>query len=120
MLAYILADSKCQSACSPQATGSFLPFIPSRLGHNAALDAAVSCLCGIYGDRQATTREPTPATMQKYGASLRILRTFVADSMFRTQSETICASIVLQICEVRLPFVGGPIGFCVIYLFNLG
>lgn len=102
MFAFILTDSKCQSVFSPQAAGGFFPFIPGRLGSNAALDAAISCLCNIYSDA-LTGRNTSAATTKKYVASLEALQVCVADPIVRIQSETICASLIIQIYEVRSP-----------------
>lgn len=100
MFAFILTDPKCQSVFSPQAAGSFFPFIPSRLGRNAALDAAISCLCDIYNDI-LRGKNGSAATTKKYVASLEALQVCVADPILRIQSETICASLIIQIYEVR-------------------
>ena len=78
--------------------GSFFQFVPARIGQNAALDDAVSCLCGIYcSPRGAQTR-----IYQSYVTALSSLRRSLSDTSLRMESETLCASILLQMCEVSL------------------
>ncbi len=102
MFTYILQDPMCHSVFSPQASSSFFPFIPGRLGINAALDAAIPCLCDIYGDIRRG-KQISAATTHRYVLCLGALRSCVADPGLRKQSETICASLIIQICEVRTP-----------------
>lgn len=76
--------------------GSFFQFVPARMGRNAALDDAVSCLCGIY-------RSPYnlyAGIYQSYVKALSSLRGCLTDASLRMESETLCASILLQMCEV--------------------
>ncbi|KAH8890411.1 hypothetical protein GQ53DRAFT_175987 [Thozetella sp. PMI_491] len=101
MFAHILQDPTCQSVFSPQAACTFFPFIPSRLGRNAALDAAILCLCDIYSDVRGG-KQISPATTKKYIVCLSTLRASVADPELRTQSETLCASLIVQTCELML------------------
>lgn len=81
--------------------GSYLHFIPARLGRNPALDAAVSCLCAMYIDTQAKTASTRRTATRRYVQSLQALRLCVEDPQVRLQSETICVSILMQLCEVR-------------------
>ena len=102
MLVHILVDPNCQSVFSPQVVGTFLPLLPPRLGYNTALDAAISCLCSMYRDFLVSGRTSF-GTTRKYVATLGALQKCVADPSQRTKSETICASLIVQICEVSLP-----------------
>ncbi|KAH8892453.1 subtilisin-like protein [Thozetella sp. PMI_491] len=101
MLAHILTDPKCSWVYGPQAAEGFLIFVPARLGHNAALDAIIPCLCSMYSDllRGGTASE---STFRKYVAALRALRRCIADPVYRPQSETIAASLIVEICELQL------------------
>jgi hypothetical protein len=100
MYSHILMDPQCQSVFSPQAVGGFFPFIPERLGLNEALDAAIPCLYGMYGDLLAG-RNASATTMQGYVTCLGALRRCIVDPVLRMQSETLCASLIVQIFEVR-------------------
>lgn len=96
----IIDNDKAQKLLPLQAVGSFLPSIPSRLGRNVALDAATASLCSIYVDYLTAKPPGSNATIQRYIASLRALQDCIQDRDLRSQSETICASIIVQMCEV--------------------
>jgi hypothetical protein len=97
----IVTNEVAQDLLPLQTVGSFLSSIPARLGRNAALDAVVASLCSIYVDYLTTGSTGSNATLKKYINSLNALQTCVQDPEMRTQSETICASILIQTCEVR-------------------
>ena len=99
---HILTDSGSDRVFSPQTIDILFPFIPRRLGFNLALDAAVVCLCTMYGSLVIGDR-PSRETCAKYVAALGVLRSFLDDQLHRHQLETICASVIMQICEVREP-----------------
>ena len=97
-LVYCLG-SKVKGALIPLwLVGSFFQFVPARMGRNAALDDAVSCLCGIYCSPYAFH----VGIYQNYVKALSSLRGCLSDASLRMDSETLCASILLQICEVSL------------------
>ena len=101
-LVYCL-DSKVGGALIPlRLVGSFFDFIPVRLGHNAALDNAVSCICSLYQGTNSTSYSVDREVGQKYISSLSSLRKCVSDDSLRMESETLCASILLQMCEVSV------------------
>lgn len=77
--------------------GSFFQFVPARMGRNAALDDAVSCLCDIY----RSSYNCHSGVYQSYVKALSSLRGCLSDTSIRMESETLCASILLQICEVN-------------------
>lgn len=79
--------------------------MPARLGHNAALDAAVSCLCLIYFERTpATAYSMHKDIYQSYAKALGSLRGCLEEGNERQmEAETLCASIILQMCEVSFP-----------------
>jgi hypothetical protein len=100
-LVYCL-ESKVKGTLIPlRLVGSFFEFIPARLGHNAALDDAVSCLCAIYCGTPSTPYKLHKEIYQSYARALSSLRRCLSDSSLRIESETLCASILLQMCEVR-------------------
>lgn len=76
--------------------GSFFQFVPARIGRSVALDDAVSCLCGIYSSPYSFH-----ASIYKgYAKALSSLRGCLSDDSQRMNSETLCASILLQMCEL--------------------
>lgn len=97
----IIDNDRAQTLLPLQAVG-FLPSIPSRLGQNAALDAAIASLCSIYVDFLTAKTMGSNTTLQKYIAGLNALQGCVNDPRLRLQSETICAAIIIQMCEVCL------------------
>jgi hypothetical protein len=99
-LVYCL-ESKVKGTLIPlRLVGPFFEFIPARLGHNAALDDAVSCLCAIYCGAPSTPYNFHKEIYQSYVRALSSLRGCLSDTSLRMESETLCASILLQICEV--------------------
>ena len=106
MLVHVLEHPSSHALLSLSALGSFFPLIPARLGHNTALDTAIACLCGIYGDFfqsrlvRGSPRDISAGVLRSYTTSLSALQGYVRDSQRRGEAETICASIVLQLCEV--------------------
>jgi len=100
ILAYMLNDPKSQALFPLKSHGDFYDFIPSRLGRNLALDDTISCLCGIYADTLTNNPTTSEIAIRRYAKSLSSLRTCLEEPQLRTESETICASIVLQLCEV--------------------
>ncbi|KAB5578873.1 hypothetical protein GE09DRAFT_562855 [Coniochaeta sp. 2T2.1] len=98
----IIDNDKAQTLLPLKAVGSFLPSIPIRLGRNAALDAVTASLCSIYVDYLTVKSARSRATIQKYISSLRTLQDCIRDPELRSQSETICASIIIQMCELMI------------------
>ena len=80
--------------------GSFFDFIPSRMGINTALDDVVSCLCCIYSKKLSTPYGYQKDIYQRYVKALASTRRCLEDPGLRMESETLCASILLQMCEV--------------------
>ena len=103
-LVYCL-DSKVKGELIPlRIVGSFFQFIPARIGRNAALDDAVSCLCAIYRGNPATPYSMNKEACKSYVKALSSLRACLDDAAIQMEAETLCASIVLQICEARLKY----------------
>ncbi|KAF5856119.1 hypothetical protein ETB97_007859 [Aspergillus alliaceus] len=99
-LVYILDDPGSQGVFPLTSHGNFYRYIPSRLGGNIALDSAVSCLCTVYTDLSAGWGGISERAWRTYARSLGALRLCLGDPERCFQSETICASIVLQLCEL--------------------
>ncbi|KAJ9136575.1 hypothetical protein NKR23_g9710 [Pleurostoma richardsiae] len=101
-LCRILTDAKAESYFPLQAWGNFFQFIPGRLGQNSSLDASVACLYSIYEDNFSESSGVSRATIEQYGYTLSALQACVKDPQLRTDSGTICTSIILQLCELMM------------------
>ncbi|KAB8071261.1 hypothetical protein BDV29DRAFT_159681 [Aspergillus leporis] len=99
-LIYILKNPSSRKVFPLNSHGNFYHYIPSRLGHNHALDSAISCLCIVYADSPAGQGVISERARQENTKSLRALRLCLDDPKCYFQSETICASIVLKLCEL--------------------
>ncbi|KIY02498.1 uncharacterized protein Z520_00963 [Fonsecaea multimorphosa CBS 102226] len=106
-LCYILDEPQNRHAFPIKSHGRFYAMIPARLGRNTALDDAASCLCGIYVDSLRSTQPPSEECLRLYARSLRSLRKSLDIQHTRAQAETICASIIMQGCELVLDDDGG-------------
>lgn len=96
--------SKVEGTLIPlRLVGSFFDFIPARMGLNTALDDVVSCLCSIYSRKFRTPYGYQRDTYQSYIKALASVRGCLEDPTLRMESETLCASILLQMCEVSSP-----------------
>ena len=100
MLCHILTDPKSQRVFQLQSLSNFFQFVPSRLGHNAALDASISCLCSIFTNLLNESTTISKTTFKHYGRSIRALQSCLRHEDTRSDPNTICASIILQLCEV--------------------
>ncbi|KAF7858928.1 hypothetical protein EAF04_008969 [Stromatinia cepivora] len=80
--------------------GSFFQHIPGRLGYSIALDDAVSCVCSLYCDRSSNEHTKSKVIYRNYIRALSSLQKCLADEDLRFQSETLCASLLLQMCEL--------------------
>ena len=94
-------DSKVKGTLIPlRIIGSFFDYIPARLGHNLALDDAVSCVCNIYCGGPSSPANIQNLIYQSYVRAISSLRGCLGDTSVRMEPETLCASILLQMCEV--------------------
>jgi hypothetical protein len=99
-LVYCLESKVKDPLVSLRLVGSFFDFIPARIGRNAALDAAVSCLCALYCGIPSAPYNSNRNIYQSYVRALSSLRCCLNDASFQMESETLCASILLHMCEV--------------------
>jgi len=81
--------------------GSFFDSIPARMGFNKALDDVVYCLCSVYSKKFLATYEYQRDIYESYIRALAPLRRCLEDQDKKMELETVCASILLRICEVR-------------------
>jgi hypothetical protein len=67
-----------------------------------ALDDAVSCVVAIYRGTPSSSYSTDREVYQSYVKALSSLRSCLSDASLRMEAETLCASILLQMCEVRI------------------
>lgn len=81
--------------------GSFFEFLPPRVGHNPALDAALRCLLHVH--RQVCSNEVARLheDFQSYSQALSLIRKDITRFQSKTPSETLCAAMLLSLYEVR-------------------
>lgn len=101
-LCYILERPYPFTLFPIKSLGNFFQFVPCRVGYNAALDKAISCLCSMYTRWRICTPRVSKYSVRLYTESLKHLRKCLAVPQLRAKSETICASIILQLCEVGI------------------
>ncbi|KAF7889336.1 uncharacterized protein EAF01_010829 [Botrytis porri] len=80
--------------------GSFFQYIPDRLGHNIALDDAITCVCSLYCDTSSDEYTKSKAIYRNYIRALSSLQKCLVEERLRFQPETLCASLLLQMCEL--------------------
>lgn len=96
-------DSKVKEPLVPlRMSGSFFDFVPARIGHNEALDDAVACMSAIYRGTPSISYIADRDIYQSYVKALASLRSCLDDPSLQFEAETLCASIMLQMCEVRV------------------
>ncbi len=88
--------------------GPFVNHIPSRLGRNKGLDAAVGALVAAHAGVCLGLRHPSAAILSKYTVALTEVRLALDDPVAATSTESLCAVMLLCICQ---SFLGG--GECV-------
>lgn len=81
--------------------GSFLNFVPSRLGHSEALDDAVQCICTAYSSLRCENRAVLEGR-REYSKALKSLRKSVQDTDTALSSNVLCAAVLLSWYEVGL------------------
>ncbi|KAF1963259.1 hypothetical protein CC80DRAFT_852 [Byssothecium circinans] len=81
------------------AFGPFIRDVPSRLGHNTALDTAVACLISAHSTlvHQEDTKEIVDPGL--YMRAVQTLQTKLEDPQQFLSSNTLCASVLLGIVE---------------------
>ncbi|KAF2205070.1 hypothetical protein GQ43DRAFT_428457 [Delitschia confertaspora ATCC 74209] len=111
VLSQALFDALTASGLQPghhmSAFGPFMFKIPERVGHNAALDAAVACLVHAHSSlvhRKGATEIANP---RLYLSAVQALQTCLEDPQEGMSSNTLCASVLLGLVEAMAgPRVG--------------
>lgn len=83
--------------------GSYIRFIPSRIGHSQALDLAVSCLSQAHSMR-LQAQPSTDAVVRgnkTYGIALQVLQKSINDTSKAFEPELLCTAELLATYEVR-------------------
>ncbi|OCT49180.1 hypothetical protein CLCR_04853 [Cladophialophora carrionii] len=89
-----------------QCLGNFICSVPSRIGHNPALDAAVACVLEAHSNlvrnaaaiphsAVATLSGGRPLPSSEYMRALRILQEVIEHPVLGLSSETVCATILM-------------------------
>lgn len=78
----------------------FLNLIPSRLGTNDSLDAATDALVTAYTRYRSGHRVADSTVLVKHSRALNTLSKCLNDPVKAHSSETLCAVMLLQTCEV--------------------
>lgn len=80
--------------------GSFITEVPARIGHNAALDAAVACLVHAHSSlvHNRGANEIAPPVL--YIRAIQKLQGCLEDPIQGFSPNTLCASVLLSLVEV--------------------
>lgn len=83
--------------------GNYLVDVPARLGTNDALDKAADAVLTALErfSFSGTPGQMTPRMLEKYTLALAALRTSLDDSVAAKSCETLCAIMLLLMCQVR-------------------
>jgi hypothetical protein len=90
--------------------GTFIEDIPRRIGSNEALDAAVMALMRAHSSLAVHRGTPPVAcsdSLSKYSRALKTLRIYLDDPIKAREAETLCAVMILLICQSFLGTSGG-------------
>ncbi|KAE8444367.1 hypothetical protein EG329_000567 [Mollisiaceae sp. DMI_Dod_QoI] len=82
--------------------GGFIDDIPRRIGTNEALDAAVAALVSAHStlaSRRVTDGQVSFGSLAKYSYALKTLRLYLNDRSRARKAETLCAVMLLLICQ---------------------
>lgn len=83
--------------------GTFLEDVPRRLGANEALDRSVEALAAAHAGFCGLSRTgATVEALTKYSQALRTLRVYLDDRVHAQTSNTLCAVMILLICQLFL------------------
>lgn len=80
--------------------GPFLEYVPQRLGGSAALDAAAKVIIAAHSSRCIGRRRVLPDVLVHYSRALEQLRLALDNVATAQAPETLCAIMLLLICQV--------------------
>jgi hypothetical protein len=81
--------------------GPFINEVPSRIGHNAALDAAVAVLVNAHTSLVYKKTASEIVSPHLYLRAIKTLQTCLEDPLLGMSTNTLCASVLLGLVEVR-------------------
>ncbi|KAF2876582.1 hypothetical protein BDV95DRAFT_230550 [Massariosphaeria phaeospora] len=81
------------------AFGSFIREVPSRIGHNTALDAAAACIVYAHSSMVHKKNANEIANPQLYLRAVQNLQQCLEDPQQGMSSNTLCASVLLGLVE---------------------
>ena len=84
------------------ALGEYLPYLPSRIGSNRALDAAAQHLLLLHQSFVSPQFANLSVQLQAYGRALRALKLELEDKQENASAETLSAALALCGVEVRV------------------
>lgn len=81
--------------------GTFIQEVPARIGHNRALDAAVACLVNAHSSMVHRKEAEEILNPGLYLRAVQTLQTCLEDPKQGMSPNTLCASVILGLVEVR-------------------
>jgi hypothetical protein len=98
--ALIAATTMGSSGIRMSAFGPFIREVPSRLGHNQALDAAAAVLVNAHTSLVHKRTALEMVSPQLYLRAIKTLQTCLEDPQQGMSANTLCASVLLSLVEV--------------------
>lgn len=82
--------------------GSFIQEVPARIGYNPALDAAVTVLVNVHSSLVYKKSANEIVSPELYIRAIKTLQTCLEHPQLGLSPETLCASVLLGLVEVKL------------------
>ena len=83
------------------AFGPFIREVPSRIGHNAALDAAAACLVHAHTSMIHHKNANELVNVERYTRAVSTLQRCLDDPGQMNSPNTLCAAVLLGLVEVN-------------------
>jgi hypothetical protein len=84
-----------------QQLGGFYSLLPSRVGHNLALDSALKCILLAHKNFLGRGKSSKQEDVKYYDEAVSLVRRDLERHQSKTSSETLCASMILGTYEVK-------------------
>jgi hypothetical protein len=82
--------------------GPFIHEVPAKIGHNAALDAAVAILVNVHTSLVYKKTANEIVSPELYIRAIKTLQTCLEDPQLGMSANTLCASVLLGLVEVSI------------------